>query len=161
MKAYVMFESRSGNTKMLADVIRKYYRDRDETALSLAEADLVFMGSWTNEGHMSDAMASKVRALRGKNVFLFGTCGYGNEEYYKSIAERSSSIFPPDAKLVGYFYCQGKMPPSVREKYVEMLKANPEDERLQVSLDNFDQALTHPDQNDLDNLVAVLDELKI
>ena len=159
MKAYVMFESKTGNTKMLADLIRKYYRDRDETALSLQEADVVFVGSWTNEGHMSDAMATKLRRCQGKKVFLFGTCGFGNEDYYASIVERNKAALAPNTELVGTFYCQGKMPETVRTKYEDLLKETPNDPKLEFALINYEKALTHPDQTDLDNLAAVLDEL--
>ena len=52
---------------------------------------------------------------------------------------------------MGYFYCQGKMPMSVRGRYVKMIQENPEDKNLAVSIENFDKALSHPDKNDLEN----------
>ena len=51
----------------------------------------------------------------------------------------------------GAFFCQGKMPMSVRERYVQMMTAHPDDKKLQVSLNNFDTALSHPDEIDLQN----------
>ena len=57
-------------------------------------------------------------------------------------------------QVLGYFYCQGKMPMTVRDKYIDLIKQNPEDKNLQVSLDNFDKALMHPDKEDLDNVSA-------
>ena len=41
---------------------------------------------------------------------------------------------------------------TVRNRYVDLIKQNPEDKNLQVSLDNFDKALTHPNKEDLDNV---------
>lgn len=52
------------------------------------------------------------------------------------------------------------MPLSVKERYLSMLREHPEDRRMQASLENFEQALTHPDKEDLDRLSALLDELK-
>ena len=53
------------------------------------------------------------------------------------------------------------MPMSVKERYVSMLREHPEDKRMQASLQNFEEALAHPDQNDLDRLSEILDALKL
>ena len=56
--------------------------------------------------------------------------------------------------IVGEHMCQGKMPQSVRDRYVKM-KAQPDHmPNIDMLIDNFDQALTHPDENDLNNLIA-------
>ena len=48
--------------------------------------------------------------------------------------------------------CQGKMPQSVRERYVKM-KENPEHPaNLDLLIQNFDRALSHPDKEDLERL---------
>ena len=51
--------------------------------------------------------------------------------------------------------CQGQMPQGVRRRY-EAMEDSP---RRQMMLDNFDRALGHPDQQDLDGLTAVLPSL--
>ena len=43
---------------------------------------------------------------------------------------------------------------SVRDRYVAMLQANPEDKNMEVNVKNFDEALSHPDTTDLSNAVA-------
>ena len=45
------------------------------------------------------------------------------------------------------------MPYSVRERYVSMMQANPEDKNLEVSIKNFDEALSHPNEADLQDAV--------
>ena len=48
--------------------------------------------------------------------------------------------------------CQGKMPQSVRERYVKM-KENPEHpDNIDTLIENFDCALSHPDSDDLEKL---------
>lgn len=42
--------------------------------------------------------------------------------------------------------CQGKMPMELRERY-ERAKEDPK--KIERILDNFDMALSHPDENDL------------
>lgn len=46
--------------------------------------------------------------------------------------------------------CQGKMSVSVRQRYESMLPQAPE--KMQGLIDNFDLALSHPDENVLDSL---------
>lgn len=40
----------------------------------------------------------------------------------------------------------------IREKYVKMITENPDDVNLKVNIENFDEALTHPDNVDLENV---------
>ena len=49
------------------------------------------------------------------------------------------------ARVVGTYMCQGKMPQAVRARY----EAMPESPHRAAMLENFDQALGHPDQQDL------------
>ena len=50
--------------------------------------------------------------------------------------------------VCGSYMCQGKMPLAVRTRYEQM----EESPRRQLMLDNFDAALSHPDENDLTRL---------
>ena len=54
--------------------------------------------------------------------------------------------------VVGRFMCQGKMPRAVRDRYAAM----EESPRRTAMLENFDRALSHPDQADLDALRSTL-----
>ena len=58
--------------------------------------------------------------------------------------------------VVGEYMCQGKMPPSVRERYMKM-KVQPEHpENIDALIENFDRALSHPDGNDLERLRKII-----
>ena len=50
--------------------------------------------------------------------------------------------------------CQGKMPLSVRERYVKMKEQPGHMPNIDAMIENFDKALSHPDADDL----AKLDE---
>ena len=86
--------------------------------------------------------------------------GWGNPEIY----EDTLRVYPlileavkaevPKGNLVGAGYmCQGKMGQRVRKKYEEMLKEDPENRTAQMLIENFDQASSHPDDKDVENLV--------
>ena len=60
--------------------------------------------------------------------------------------------------IVGEYMCQGRMPQSVRERYLKMKDAPDHPTNLDVLIQNFDCALSHPDANDLEKLKeAVMD----
>ena len=48
--------------------------------------------------------------------------------------------------------CQGKMPQSVRKRYEAMQEKDPQDSKIQMMIDNFDRAASHPDKADLNRL---------
>ncbi|MEG2924292.1 MAG: flavodoxin family protein, partial [Oscillospiraceae bacterium] len=61
--------------------------------------------------------------------------------------------------LVGSYMCQGKMPLSVGQRYEAMQREQPQ--KAQKLMENFNQALSHPDQADLDNFVqAAISSIK-
>ena len=160
MKVCVLYDSVTGNTRMLAEVIEKKY-----AALLVenpAEADVVFLGSWTDKGSFSEKMKEQAEKIRGKKVFIFGTCGFGGSpEYYERLFERAAALLDESNTVIGHYYCQGKMPMAVKGRYVSMLREHPEDKKLEASIQNFEEALTHPDSEDLEKLSEALDELKL
>ena len=60
-----------------------------------------------------------------------------------------------DNQIVGQFMCQGKMPMSVRQRYEQMAQKQPD--RFLPMIDNFDKALSHPNEQDLQSLIQQLD----
>ena len=52
--------------------------------------------------------------------------------------------------MVDAWFCPGKMPPAVRERYEAQLAEHPGDKRLENMLAAYDHARTHPDPMDLE-----------
>ncbi len=161
----VVYASATGNTKMLAEEIR---RTRGEETCAyfgtageeIPEVDLVFAGFWTDKGDCSEELAQFLEGLHNRKVFLFGTAGFGGaKEYFARILERVKGHLAPDNEVVGTYMCQGRMPQSVRTRYEGMLQQNPEDERMKAMIENFDRALEHPDQEDLERLRRAVEKL--
>ena len=158
MKACIQYDSKTGNTKQLADVIRKTFSQN--LVDTPEQADVIFLGSWTDKGSCSQAIQAVAENLQNKKVFLFGTCGFGGSEaYYDQIFRRTAALLPASNQIIGHFYCQGKMPVSVKERYLKMLQEDPGNSRLQQSLENFEHARTHPDQQYLRQLQDILNAL--
>ena len=64
--------------------------------------------------------------------------------------QRISALIPQGTRVLGNFYCQGKMPQSVRQRYEKLLEEHPGEKQMEENLENFDRALSHPDGEDLD-----------
>lgn len=153
MKIAIVYKSLTGNTKMIAEAIREALGDEAVYCGEPKEgikADFYFVGSWTDKGTCCAEIASFLKSLENRKIAYFGTAGFGgSEEYYHTLLERVKSIVPPSNEVIDGFFCQGKMPMSVRARYEAMVTEHPEDRKLEVSIANFDKALAHPDSVDI------------
>ena len=153
MSYSIVYSSRTGNTALLAQTIRDslpagdclYFGAPDARAL---EADTIYVGFWTDKGTCDETISSFLQSITGQKVFLFGTAGFGGAPaYFAQILQRVQQNLK-DANVVGSYMCQGKMPEAVRSRYLAM----EESPRRTAMLENFEQALSHPDAQDLARL---------
>ena len=132
MKTQVLYKSRTGNTEMLAKTIFEAI-----------------------PGNSKDYLGS----LEGKKIALFGTCGMGNSpEYYKKLEDNIKVFIEDDNEYLGAYICQGKMPISVRQKYMGM-KNEKNARQVNAMIQNFDMAMLHPDKEDLQNARVFVKEV--
>ena len=158
----IIFSSLTGNTGQLAETIRAVLPAEDcdyfgapETAELYSE--MLYVGFWTDKGNADCAALGLLSKLRGKKVFLFGTAGFGGSAaYFQKILDHVKQSVDPSNTVVGEYMCQGKMPQSVRDRYMKM-KAQPEHPaNIDALIENFDRALSHPDEDDLERLRKII-----
>lgn len=160
MSYAIVYSSRTGNTAMLAQAVREALPQEDcryfgAPAPQALAADTVYVGFWTDKGTCDEPTARFLQSLTDQKVFLFGTAGFGGAPaYFQQILDRVKANLAPGVQVTGTYMCQGKMPPAVRDRYAAM-EENP---RRTAMLENFDQALSHPDQEDLARLQAAVGE---
>lgn len=158
MKYLIVFNSRTGNTAGLAEEVRSTLSKEDcvyfgGSDYMDADTPLIFVGFWTDKGTCDINTANYLKDLKDKNVFLFGTAGFGGStEYFDHILDSTIQNLNKSCKVIGSFMCQGRMPISVRERYEKMLTSGAGDTKINEMLKNFDSAVTHPDGNDLEQL---------
>ena len=156
MKIAIVFDSQTGNTAQVAHAIRDACEGHDIVAFgpppqNVDQAELIFAGSWTDKGTLTPAMQEFLHSLYGKRVAIFGTAGFGiSELYFASLSDRFKAEVPKGNQVVSSFFCTGKMPQTVKDRYEAQLKADPDNAKLKSMIQAFDLALTHPDQSDLD-----------
>lgn len=158
MKYAIVYSSRTGNTKLLAETVRDalpvedcvYFGTPDQDAL---QAGRIYAGFWTDKGCCDADTAAFLETVTDQELFLFGTAGFGeNQEYFDEVLKHTGKYIHKDVHLAGSFMCQGKMPLSVRERYEKMQESPVKIPNIQGLIENFDKALSHPDGKDLDAL---------
>ena len=165
-KSYsIIFSSPTGNTRLLADAIRDALPEENCNYFGVCEnadtqSDILFIGSWTDKGTADKATLDLLEKLKNKRIFLFGTAGFGgDEEYFKEILANTKKSISGSNITVGEYMCQGKMPQTVRERYIKMKSLPNPAPNLDMLIENFDRALSHPDENDLKRLRLSVEKL--
>ena len=169
MKIAIVFDSRTNNTRMLAEAIQETLEDKDIVYFGKAaediEADIYFVGSWTDKGCCSEEIQVFLKSLKNRFIAYFETAGFGgSKEYFSRLFDNVLKYIDSSNQVLGSYFCQGKMPESVKKRYLMMLEKNPEDKRIKASLDNFEKAKTHPDDTDLNKVkdwaLSMLERIK-
>ena len=154
----VLFSSQTGNTKILAQAIAQalpaagcdYFGDYQGRVPS---SPVLFVGFWTDKGTADAATLELLKIVKNKKIFLFGTAGFGGSAaYFQKILLRVQENLDAGNQVIGTFMCQGKMPLSVRQRYDKMKEQPNPAPNLDMLIANFDRALTHPDEQDLQRL---------
>ena len=114
MKYAVVFESRTGNTAKLAEHIKSLISPENlvffgKSSPDAAQADLIFVGTWTDKGTCCDEIAGFLKGLSGKQIFIFGTAGFGGlPEYFNVITSRIVKNIPSGEYYKRQLFLSGK-----------------------------------------------------
>lgn len=152
----VLYSSATGNTKAVATAIFNALPGISKELCDIKdfhydkEAKLYFVGFRTNRGSCDISIINLLSSLHEKKVALFGTCGMGNSAaYYHTLANNVSAFIPEDCEYLGSYLCQGRMPLEILQKYENLQKENPaEDKSISLLIQNFNEAASHPDEED-------------
>ena len=157
-KYSIVYSSLTGNTKVLADAIHEalpqdeceYFGVSDTV---IPSSELLYIGFWTDKGNADTKTLQLLSQLKNKQIFLFGTAGFGGSDiYFRKILSQVKQFIDASNVIVGEYMCQGRMPDSVRERYIKMKEQPDHMPNLDMLIENFDKALSHPDAADLDRL---------
>ena len=116
MKIAIVYASETGNTAQIAQAIREGCQGHEIVAFGplprdVGEAELIFVGSWTDKGTCAPAVKEFLQGLHGKRVALFGTAGFGlSEMYFASLSDRFRAEVPEENQVLGTWFCPGRMP---------------------------------------------------
>lgn len=162
MKHSIVFSSMTGNTAALADRLHTllpeescvYFGETSREALE-ADAEVIFVGFWTDKGSCDSKTRVFLKKLNHKTVVLFGTAGFGSDpEYFKEVLKAAAADVPVSNTVIPGFMCQGKMKPEAKAKFEARLAANPDDAAAKKMLAEYDAAVCHPNEDDFKALEA-------
>lgn len=163
-KYSIIFSTMTGNTRELADAIHGALSEENCEFFGLSKeacieelSDMLYIGFWTDRGHADAATLELLSKLEGKKIFLFGTAGFGGSKaYFDQILTATKESLGESNTIVGEYMCQGKMPQSVKDRYVKMKESPDAPANLDQLIENWSRALTHPDADDLAAAVAAV-----
>ena len=151
MRALVVYSSKTGNTKAIAEVAAEAF-GRDTVLAPIAEApdyhefDLVAVGFWIDKGHPNHEIQKYIRRLKGKKVVLFFTLGANPDSEHAQECLRNAETMFAGNEIVGHFICQGKIDPANIKWMRQMVVGGP---RISAGDARWGQAAEHPGPDDL------------
>ncbi len=110
MKKYaVLYSSKTGNTKQLADVLTGLLGNqcRQEAItpnMPVPEEEILLIGYWVDKGTCPEEVDQLLQALEGKQILFFATAGFGQTaDYFKRIASGVEQKVSQSNRILGSF----------------------------------------------------------
>ncbi|MDY0200882.1 MAG: flavodoxin family protein [Tenuifilaceae bacterium] len=157
MTHMIVYSSVTGNTQVIAKAVKDaldenacIYYGKPDRALP-QNASVIFVGFWVQGGTCSPEVKQYLKSLENKKIALFGTAGFGGtEDYFETILTEVKKQIPKSNEIVGSIMFQGKMPQNALKQYQKLLDANPNDGNVLNMIYNYNNALSHPDKQDIE-----------
>lgn len=165
MKCLVVYSSKTGNTKMIAQsIINAMSDDTDlyavEDAPDPENYDFIAVGAWVDKG-MPDAKAQTyMLRIKNKKVGIFLTLGaYPDSEHANDSMRKACGLLEGN-DIRCTFICQGKVDPKLIEMMQQMTKDNPDHPHAmnEERKARLAEAAKHPDQGDCWNAARIFKE---
>lgn len=156
MNILVLYSSRTGNTKKVAEAIQSALPE-GTPCLSMAEApadlsayDLIFAGYWVDRGTANAEAKTFLEGLHHKNVALFATLGADpTSDHAQKSLDEGAKLLPKETDVVGTFICQGAVDPKIIEMMYKKFPEGHPHGRSPERDARHAEAAKHPDEADL------------
>lgn len=151
MKYAVIYQSKSGNTKRLAETIYQAIDSKDKVLCDLNQksylpkAEIYFVGFGIHNQSCSVEIMDLLETLEGKRYALFMSCGLKPTEKYKETLKKKLEVwFPEDGELLDMIVCQGRVEDEQKERMYSQMPSYVDEMKIM-----FEEGDNHPDNNDL------------
>ena len=146
MPGCIVYASRTGNTRKVAEFLASRHglpAVLVEQISSVPASGILALGFWTFRGGPDPVMAAFMASLQGRDIFAFGTMGaFPDAPHCTRCLEKISALIEPGGnRLLGYFFCQGRVDPVVAAR-----SSHPDSPERRHRLAC---AALHPDDDDL------------
>lgn len=161
MKYAILYESKTGNTEILARTIYDVLDTNSKICMKISDdmeipdADMYFVGFPIRKKSCSMRVIDCLEEIEYGKVVLFATCGLKPTDQYRDKLEDSLTVWLPDEiEYKGLFLSQGKTSDSQQEIFC---RENPE--YIEYLTDMFEEGDTHPNENDLQRLEEFIGQI--
>ncbi len=156
MKIAVIYSSKTGNTKKVANAIVEgvgsdvdFFSVKDE--INLSYYDLIFMGYWVDKGTADANALEFMKSITNTKVALFATLGaYPATQHAKDSIEAGKKLLGENCEVVDSFICQGAIDPKLTNWMKTLPKEHPHGPD-EARLKRWEDASSRPDSSDLQN----------
>jgi len=154
MKTAVIYSSKTGNTRKIAEAIRQGMPPGAElyaveNAPPADAFDLIVMGFWVDKGRPDPESADYMKTVKKKKVITFFTLGaYPDSPHAEDCLKTSASCYGAGCDILGSFRCQGAIDPKLIQ-WMEKLPGEHPHAPDEARRKRWADAATHPDQADL------------
>ncbi len=160
MKNLVVYSSKTGNTKKLAEALFEFLPEEKEikpVALAPDPNDYSFVavGFWIKEGEPDPDTQEYLKRIQDeRELVLFATHAAPPESEHVKNAMRIAKELAHKARVIGTFTCLGEVP----EDVLEAAKAEkPQPEWIKYA----EIAKGHPDKRDIEEFLHLIEDLDL
>jgi flavodoxin len=153
MKTMVVYSSKTGNTKMIAESIMevmppnsKIYHVKD--APDPIDYDFIALGCWVDKGKPDNEAVEYFKKVNSTKVGIFITLGAKPDSKHGIDSVEKTSELLAENEILGHFVCQGKLDPKLIEMFRKVPAGHPHASTPE-SEERWRLASRHPDKNAL------------
>lgn len=161
MNILLTYSSKTGNTQAVAKAISEILPEGSDF-FKMSEVkdadkyDVVIVGFWVDQGMPNKEAMTFISTLKNKKIGYFFTLGaYTDSKHARDCHAKSIELLTVhNNEIISSFCCQGKIDPTLTEKFKELPKGHPHymDE---ARMKRHQQAALHPDAKDFEDAQAV------
>lgn len=118
MRGLIIYSSRTGGTKRMAEGIHQFLGDEWEvypvkSAPDWREYDVIAIGFWAFRGGWDPSVEKYVKDITGKKIYIFGTLGtYCDGPYaFRMMRRRVLAMEKRGNHVLGNYFCTGALDP--------------------------------------------------
>jgi flavodoxin len=159
-KGLIVYSSKTGNTKKVAEGILKALQEKNlDVRIAAVEENPApeawnLVGFWLDRGDMDAKAAAYVDGLQGQTLGFFGTLGAPPDSgHARGCVKKVEDRAAVRNTCLGSFLCQGKIDPALIESFKKMPADNPH-YPTGKSAAIYDEAAKHPDDRDIADAAA-------
>ncbi|MBP3302939.1 MAG: flavodoxin family protein [Opitutales bacterium] len=155
MKSLIVYSSKTGNTRKVAEAILSVLPAGTEiypveNAPDPDAYDFVAVGYWVDKGTANAEMAAYMPKIRGKKVGIFFTLGaFPHSEHAQESCDNGIALLGENCEVVATFRCQGAIDPKLTAWMSKLPKEHPHAPNPE-RLHRWAEAAKHPDAADLE-----------